>query len=313
MATSENGNWLNQFVAPQLLAERRNYKADFIGVLGSIPQQARNADGVRYNKLVNNVDFKVNNTAEFTATSMGGEKVFIEWEKYDTTPTKVDDKEIRYLAYDKRNAVRTKHNEAFQIGIRNHTLHKLAPAKGDSADMPVMLTTGTIADGRRRLSFVDLATYLEKVKKLNLPIADQLYMVLCPQHVTDLILDPDAAKFFIDRSLYIDPITGKVKSFMGFKFFENNDCVYYTPSTKTKLAEGTAPTAGTHFQASQFFYAPNTIYHLEAVKILYEPETTDWKSADPTSIFRTQTYGMVDIIENYGVGALISDKAPANP
>ena len=96
---------------------------------------------------------------------------------------------------------------------------------------------------------------------------------------------------------------------MGFKFFENNDAVYYDPTTKTKVAEGTAPTNGTHFQASQFFYAPNTIYHLEAVKILYKPETLDTRSADPASEFRTQTYGMVDRIEEYGVGALISDKA----
>lgn len=309
MPTSTTGQWLNQFVAPQLLAERRNYKADFMGVLGAVPQSARNADGVRYNKLINNVEFKVNNTSEFTPKKMTGEKVFLEWEKYDTTPTMVDDAEIRYLAYDKRNAVRVKHNECFQIGIRNHTLHKLAPANGASSDMPVMLTTGAIVDGRRRLTYVDLATYLETVKKLNLPQSDQLYMILCPQHVTDLLLDIDAAKYFINRELYIDPIKGTVKNFMGFKFFENNDAVYYDPTTKTKVAEGTAPTQGTHFQASQFFYAPNTIYHLDRVKILYKPETLDTRNADPTSEFRTQTYGMVDRIEEYGVGALISAKA----
>ena len=309
MPTSTTGQWLNQFVAPQLLAERRNYKADFMGVLGSIPQSARNADGVRYNKLINNVQFLVNNNQEFTPAKMNGEKVFLEWEKYDTTPTLVDDAEIRYLAYDKRNAVRVKHNECFQIGIRNHALHKLAPANGASSDMPVMLTTGEAADGRKRLTYVDLATFLEKVKKLNLPMSDQLYMVLCPQHVTDLLLDVDAAKYFINRELYIDPIKGTVKNFMGFKFFENNDAVYYDPTTKTKVAEGTTPTSGTHFQASQFFYGPNTIYHLEAVKILYKPETIDTRNANPQSEFRTQTYGMVDRIEEYGVGALISDKA----
>ena len=93
MPTSTTGQWLNQFVAPQLLAERRNYKADFMGVLGAVPQSARNADGVRYNKLINNVEFKVNNTSEFTPKKMTGEKVFLEWEKYDTTPTMVDDAE----------------------------------------------------------------------------------------------------------------------------------------------------------------------------------------------------------------------------
>ena len=309
MPNSTTGQWLNQYVAPQLLAERRNFKADFMGVLGTVPQNARNADGVRYNKLISNVDFKVYNNSEFTAKKMSGEKVFVEWDMFDTTPTLVDDAEVRYLAYDKRNAVRVKHNECFQVGIRNHTLHKLAPANGNSSDMPVMLTTGEVFEGRRRLTSVDLATYLETVKKLNLPMSDQLYMVLCPQHVTDLLLDANAAKYFINRELYIDPVKGTVKNFMGFKFFENNDAVYYDPSTKTKVAEGTAPTSGTHFQASQFFYAPNTIYHLDRVKILYKPETMDTRSADPSSEFRTQTYGIVDRIEEYGVGALISAKA----
>ena len=78
MPTSTTGQWLNQFVAPQLLAERRNYKADFMGVLGAVPQGARNAVGVRYNKLINNVEFKVNNTSEFTPKKMTGEKVFLE-------------------------------------------------------------------------------------------------------------------------------------------------------------------------------------------------------------------------------------------
>ena len=49
MAQSETGQWLNQYLSPQLLVERRNYKADFMGVLGTIPGNARNADGVRYN------------------------------------------------------------------------------------------------------------------------------------------------------------------------------------------------------------------------------------------------------------------------
>ena len=309
MAQSETGQWLNQYLSPQLLVERRNYKADFMGVLGTVPVNARNADGVRYNKLINNVKFKVNNTEEFTPEKMTGEKAFLEWEKYDTTPTAVDDAEVRALAYDKRNVVRMKHEEMFRIGIRNHTLHKLAPENGESSDMPVMLTTGAVVDGRRRLTYEDMATYLEKVKKLNLPISDQLYMVLCPQHVTDLLVDAEAAKYFIQRELYIDPITGKVKNFMGFKFFENNDAVYYDPATLTKVAEGTDPTQGTHFQASQFFYAPNTIYHLDRVKILYKPETIDTRNANPTSEYRTQTYGMVDRIEEYGVGALVSAKA----
>lgn len=305
MATITDGNYLNQYVAPQLLAERRNYKDDFMGVLGSVPTQAITADGVRYNKLINNVGFLVNNSSDFTAKAMTGKKVFVEWEKYDTEPTSVDDAEIRSLAYDKRNIVRVKHKESFQIGIRNHVLNKLAPSDSTNADMPVMRTTGVDdGAGRKRLTFADLAKYLETVKKLNLALEDQLYMVLCPAHATDLIIDKDASTYFVNRELYIDPISGKVRSFMGFKFFENNDCPMYT-SAGVKKAVGAAGATGDQ-QASVFFYAPNTIYHLESVKILYSPETTDTKSANPTSTYREQTYGLVDRIEDFGVGAIIS-------
>lgn len=305
MATTENGNWLNQYVAPQLLQEFKNYKDDFIGVLPGVPKAALTADGVRLNKLINNVGFRVNNTENFTPQKMDGKKVFVSWEKYDTEPTAVDDKEIRALAFDKRNEVRKKHTESFKMGIRDHVLWKLAPSVSNNPDMPVMRTTGADdGTGRRRLTFADLVKYLEKVKVLNLPNENELYVVLCPEHSTDLILDRDAAAYFADKSIFFDMQTGKVKSVMGFKFFENSAVVAYD-AAGNKKAKGAA-LISTDRRASLFFYAPNTFYHIEMVKVLYKPETIDTKSADPTSEFRTQTYGIIDRIEDIGVGALVS-------
>lgn len=305
MAEMTDGQHLNQYVAPQLLAEFRNYRDDFIGVLPGVPKAALTADGVRFNKLINNVGFYVNNTEEFTAKQMNGKKRFVEWEKYDTDPTKVDDAEVRSLSYDKRAAVRVKHTEAFKIGIRNHIMHKLCPDDATSPDMPVVRTTGPDdGTGRLRLTFADLVKYFEVVKNLNLPLMDQLYMILNPEHSTDLILDRDSAAYFADRNIFFDVQSGKVKSVMGFKFFENNNCPAFNQAGE-KLAKGAVLTS-TDRNASLFFYAPNAIYHLDSVKILYSPETTDTKSASPTSIFRTQTYGIVDRVQDYGFGAIVS-------
>ncbi|MBS2099184.1 hypothetical protein [Carboxylicivirga linearis] len=305
MATIADGNWLNQFVAPQLLVEFKNYNDDFLAALKSAPRQALTADGIRFNKLINNVGFLVDNTAEFTAKPMSGKKVFVPWEKYDTEPTSVDDSEIRYLNYDKRSAVRVKHTEAFKMGFRDHVMWKLAPDDDTSSDMPVMRTTGADdGTGRKRLTFADLVKYLELVKNLNLPNAKEFYMVLCPEHSTDLILDRDSAAYFADKKIFFDPITGKVNSVMGFKFYENNAALAYD-ATGNKLAKGAALTA-TDRRASLFFYGDNTVKHIEKVKILYKPEVQDTTSADPTSEFRTQTYGLIDRIEDYGVGAIVS-------
>lgn len=305
MAALIDGNWLNQFVSPQLLVEYRNYKDDFLATLGSVPASAITADGVRFNKLINNVGFLVDNTADFTAKKMGGKKLFVAWEKYDTEPTSCDDNEIRGLAFDKRAAIRVKHTEAFKIGIRDHVMWKLAPSDSTSTDMPVMRTTGADdGTGRKRLTFANLVTYLEKVKNLNLPTENEMYMILCPEHSTDLILDRDSAAYFSDKSIFFDMATGKVKSVMGFKFFENNGVVAYS-STGVKKAKGAA-LGSTDRRASVFYYGPNTLLHIQAVKILYSPETTDTKSADPTSTYRTQAYGLVDRIEEIGVGAIVS-------
>ena len=305
MPTLTTGQYLNQFVAPQLLQEFKNYKDDFIGVLQGAPPQAVTADGIRFNKLINNVSFLVNNTADFTAERMTGDKVFVEWEKYDTTPTKVDDAEIRYLNYDKRAEVRVRHADSFRIGIRDHVMWKLAPENTTQTGMPVLLTTGADdGTGRRRLVFKDLAHFLEKVKTLHLPNMDALFMILNNSHVTDLILDRDAAAYFANKDVFFDVKTGKLRSFMGFKFFDNNQAPLFTDAG-VKKPKYAIREAGDQF-LSTFFYAPETVYHLDRVKILFKSEETDTVSADPTSEFRTQTYGLVDRRTDYGFGGILS-------
>lgn len=305
MGQTTDGVFLNQYVAPQLLKEFKNFKDDFIGTLKGAPAAAITADGIRFNKLINNVGFYVNNTENFTAKKMTGKKVFVEWEKFDTDPTEVDDAEIRNIAFDKRSEVRVKHTEAFKMGIRDHVMWKLAPADSSNANMPVIRTTGdNDGNGRKRLTFSDLVKYLETVKKLNLPDESQFYVILCPEHVTDLLLDYNSAKLFADKSIFFEAETGKVRSILGFKFFENNAVLAYD-NTGAKKAKG-AVLGATDRYASLFYYAPNTVYHIETVKVLYKSETTDTESADPKSTFRTQTYGLLDRIEDIAVGAIVS-------
>lgn len=305
MATTTTGQWLNQYVAPQLLSEFKNDKADFLGVLPGAPAAAITADGLRYNKLINNVGFYVDNTSAFTPKSMTGSKTFVEWEKYDTDPTQVTDAEIRSLAFDKRNEVRVKHSEAFRRGIRDHVIWKLAPEDATVAYMPTLRTTGASdGNGRKRMAFKDLVSFLEMVKALNLPDEQSFFLKLCTEHVTDLILDRDSAAYFAGKDVFFDPTSGKLRSFMGFKFFENAAGAAYT-SDGMKKAKGAVLTSGDQ-NASVFFYAPNVVYHLESSKILYKPEIEDTRNADPTSEFRIQTYGLVDRIVDYGFGAIIS-------
>ena len=144
---------------------------------------------------------------------MTGKNYIVPWEIYDTEPSSCTDDEIRYLAFDKRAAIRVKHNEAFQVGIRNHVLHKLAPE--DDSNEKCLLSGQRVRKILMvvlRLSYKDLVDFATLAKTWNLPVTDALYMVLSPLHMGDLLLDKDASKYFYDRTFYLDPATGNRKA-----------------------------------------------------------------------------------------------------
>ena len=70
MSALENGAYLNQILAPQLLEEFKNYNDAFLALLQPAPSGAISADGIRRNNLINNVQFLINNTDPFVADKM---------------------------------------------------------------------------------------------------------------------------------------------------------------------------------------------------------------------------------------------------
>jgi hypothetical protein len=297
------GTWLQQFVEPQLLEEFKNYKDDFIGVLSSPNPSAIDKDGIRFNKLINNVTFHVNKSSEFTPSAMTGEKTLVEWDKMDTSPTSVNDAELRAMAFNKEEAIRVKHSDSFKIGVRDYVLQKLAPTKHVEGKTPIIRTTGDVVDGRRKLRYVDLLNYVTKLERLNLTDKKALFMVLCDLHRGDLMDDKASTTNHRDN-LEFDKETGELTRFYKLRLFENNDTPFYDADGKLK-STGAVPIAGDQ-KGSIFFYAPNTVYHIESVKTLYKPMLTDTRSADPTSEFRLHTYGLCDKKQEHGFGAIIS-------
>lgn len=304
MAGEVDGLWLEQYVEPQLLEDFRNYNDDFIGVLKRPNPAAIDKDGIRFNRLVNNVGFHVNRATDFTPQSMAGKKTLVEYDKLDTDPTECTDAELRAMAFDKEAAIRVEHSNSWKIGVRDYVLNKLAPVS-NSAKMPVMRTTGEADNGRKRLTYKDLIDFYNKLMKLNLNDKDSWYMVLCDEHVSDLILD--RANTNNNRDIVIDPKTGKLVRFYKIKFFENNDCPYYDAAGTLKSL-GSTPIS-TDQKASIFFYAPNTVYHIEDVQVLKKERKTDTRSKDPKNEMRLHSYGLCDKKQEHGFAAIISDNA----
>lgn len=298
-----DGVWLQQYVAPQLLEEFKNYNDDFIGVLERAPERAVDKDGIRFNKLINNINFYVNKDTDFEPIQVPVKKTLVEWDKMDTDNTEVTDAELRYMAFNKEAEIRVKHRESWQMGVRDYVMQKLAPAANIDGAMPVIRTTGADdGTGRKRLTYTDLVGFHSILETLNLKDAKKWYMILNAEHRADLQLDRANTQNY--RDVVINKDTGMVERFFKLRFFENNDAPSYAQDGSLK-ADG-AVAVGTDRKASTFFYAPNTVYHIEDVKTLYKPMSEDTRSADPKSEFRLHSYGLADKKQEYGFGALVS-------
>ena len=103
MAELVDGLWLEQFVEPQLLEEFRNYKDDFIGTFKAPSEDAIDKDGIKFNKLINEIKFHVDKDTAFEPVDIPNKKGLIEWDKLDTDLTVVSDKSLRALAFDKES------------------------------------------------------------------------------------------------------------------------------------------------------------------------------------------------------------------
>ena len=302
MATEVDGIWLQQFVEPQLLEDFRNYKDDFIGAIKRANPGAIDKDGIRFNKLINNVGFKVNTAVDFTAAKMDGKKTLVEWDKLDTTPTNYSDADLRAMAFDKESEIRKAHTDAFRLGVRDYALNKLAPASHVAGKTPIIRTTGADFEGRKRMTYVDLLNFYNMLSPLNMLDGTAWNMVLSAEHRADLMVDKASTSNY--RDIEFDKTTGEVSRFFKLKLFENNDTPLYNAAGGLKSLGATKE--ATDQKASVFFYAPNTVYHIEQVMILFNDMRTDVISKDPESKVRLHTYGLCDKKQNHGFGAIIS-------
>lgn len=306
--TLETGTWLKQFVDPMLLSEFKNYKDDFIGTLVPAPKAAIDTDGIKFNKLINAVGLHVNKTTAFTPVAIDSQKGLVEWDKLDTDLTTVTDAELRAMPFDKDSAIKKMHTDSWKIGIRNYVMYKLAAAS-NSANTPVIRTTGAdvaLAGGqtRKRLTINDLVNFISQIKALNLPDVNGYYMILCAEHEADLLLERNDKTVQNRGDLIVNSSTGKIERLYELKFFTNNFNVTYTSAGALKAQGATA--VATDRNASIFYYAPNTVYHIENVMSLYTPMQQSTRTVNPQADYRLHSYGLCDKKQDIGFGAIVS-------
>lgn len=155
----------------------------------------------------------------------------------DTDSTIVRNLEKKESAYNKMESVVRGHRNTLRKGAIQLAAHFWSP-QADSVFTPVIVATGDLIGGRRRLQFEDILLLQAKFDIMDVDPAS-LAIMLNPLHKSDLM--------FQDMKLYKDVIgSGNI---FGLKYFSNSQTPRFNAATGAKVAFQAAP-AGTDTQAS---------------------------------------------------------------
>ena len=226
---------LNQLAEKELIKHFRHAGT----WLAKVPSKNKwvNNDVIRLNQIGADPAVLINNnTYPINVSSRTDDSVAISLYKYDTENTKVTEDEIYALPYDKIGSVQEQHRLVLEEETEAHALHSLAPS-ANTADTPVIETTGALVNGRRSLKSADLVELKKKLDLKKVPKAGRV-LVLSADHMADLLLE--------DKVLnvqYQNHREGSIaKNYYGFEIYESIFSPKYTGGL-SKIPFGAA-TAG---------------------------------------------------------------------
>ena len=240
--------------------------------LDGVPDQSSitNNDVIHLVDVGVDPDVLVNNTTyPIPLQALDDKDIAVKLDKFQTKVTPITDDELYAVSYDKMARVKESHGNALNDSKFAKAAHALCAQK-NSATTPVLTTTGErdAETGRLRLAPQDLVTMKRALDRMKVP-ADNRRLVLCPDHVNDLLL---ASQNF--REQYnIDRNTGKVGKLYGFDIFEYANTPLYTQAG-VKKALGANAEKG-EFQCSFAFYTPRVFKATGATKMYYSEASTD--------------------------------------
>lgn len=250
------------------LVKRFNH-ADTATWLDGIPDYSRYSQ----NNVIHLVDVGIdpavlinNTTYPIPVTALNDADIPVSLDKLTTEATPITDDELYALSYDKIALVKDKHATAITIKKFDKAIHAFGPASNTTAT-PVIATTGTLVGGKRRLTRADIISLKKKFDDNKVPVSGRR-LVLCPDHVEDLLLDDQK---FADQ--YYNYTTGKIANLYGFEVYEYVANPLYT-TAGAKKSFGAVASAG-EFQASVAFHAPTMFKAAGETKMYYSEAKND--------------------------------------
>lgn len=287
----------NEAVEAELLKQFRAMNDDFMAKLRDKSDKVNN-DIINFNDIGADPNVLINNASYPIASAQRtDDKIPVSLFKLETENTIITDDELYALPYDKNSSVMQQHKDSLKASSIKLGLHSLAPTV-DSANTPVIRTTGTLVGGRRRLTFDDLVALKQKCDDLE--IDEELRnLVLCSNHANDLLLLDNTFK---DR--YANSQSGKlIMNIAGFNMYSNTRTPVYDGTTLNKKAYGAAA-AGGDLKASVLFTGKNAIKAVGSVKMYYADAKENPKYRQSEVGFRM--YFLVHPLTLKGQGAIIA-------
>lgn len=287
----------NIIVVAELTKQFREMNDDFMSVIKDESSKVNN-DVINFNEIGADPAVLVNNAVYPIAVNTRADNgIPVSLFKLDTENTKISDDELQALPYDKKSSVMAQHRDALKVASIKLGIHSLAPT-ANTGNTPVLATTGAIVSGRRQLTIADLINFKTQCDALKIPL-DKRNLVLCPDHVADLLLLDNS---FRDRYNTIE--AGKIiKMLYSFNIFENQNTPVYDGVTLNKKAFGAA-SSGTDRNASIFFSQHNAVKAMGSVNMYYRDAAMDPENRQ--SVIGFQMYYLVSPITLKGQGAIIA-------
>lgn len=286
----------NQVTIAELTKQFRETNEDFMSVIKDQSSKVNN-DVIKLNEIGADPDVLIDNTVyPIAANARLDDGKVVSLRRLDTVNTIITHAEAFALPYDKKSSVIQQHKDALRAMVVKLGLHSLAPLT-NSTNQPILSTTGAIVGGRRQLTIADLVNYKKMCDVLQIPVETR-NLVLCPDHVNDLLLIDNS---FRDRYNTIE--TGKIiTKLYGFNMWENIRTPAYDATVALK-AFNAAP-AGTDRNASVFFSNLNT-FKAEGSVDMYMTNASDQPRTRQTEVGFSMYY-IVAPVTTKGIGAIVA-------
>ena len=247
--------------------------------------------GAEPDVLVNNKTYPIN-----TQELKDGD-IAISLDKFQTKATPITDDDLYACSYDRIQSVKDRHADKIAESKYSKAIHAFAPDK-NTADTPVIETTGELDGTRKRLTKNDIIALKKALDNMKVPVVGRR-LVLCPDHVNDLLLTDQ--KF---SEQYYNYTTGRIANMYGFEVFEYADCPVYA-AAGTKKAYG-AKAEATDRSASVYFHLSNSMKAAGTTKMYYSEAKND--PQNQRNLINFRHYFIALPLRTKGCGAILSGK-----